>query len=108
LVFPTHSTTVLPFTSLRLVTVMGNKTRTTPSRPHNRDANGGTQQAEYPVVKGSGIPVPVPVEASSMSGWEGPVDRTVCAEKHVLGRNWTATVDVPRESVLENRGKAQF
>jgi hypothetical protein len=40
-------------------------------------------------------------------GEEGPIDRATRAEKHVLGHNWTATVDVPRESVLENRGNAQ-
>ena len=40
-------------------------------------------------------------------GEEGPIDRAVCAGKYVLGHNWTATFDVPRESVLENRGNAQ-
>ena len=38
---------------------------------------------------------------------EGPIDRATRAEKYVLGHNWTATFDVPRESVLENRGNVQ-
>jgi len=38
---------------------------------------------------------------------EGPFDRAVRAAKHVHGHNWTATFDVPRESVFENRGNAQ-
>ena len=50
--FPTHRTTVSPSPGLRPATVVGNKTRTTPPRPRNRDANGGTQQAEYSVVEG--------------------------------------------------------
>ncbi len=103
MVFPTHDTAVSPSTGLRPVTVVGNKTRTTPSRPRNRDANGGTQQAEYPVVEGSGIPV----ETSSESGWEGPVDRAAPVAMHVLGHNWTTTVEGPRESVLEPRGNTE-
>ena len=43
----------------------------------------------------------------AVCGEEGPIDRAIRAEKHVLGHNWTATFDVPRESVLENRGNAQ-
>ena len=43
----------------------------------------------------------------AVCGEEGPIDRATRAEKHVLGHNWTATLDVPRESVLENRGNAQ-
>ena len=43
----------------------------------------------------------------AVCGEEGPIDRAVRAEKHVLGHNWTATFDVPRESVSENRGNAQ-
>jgi len=38
---------------------------------------------------------------------EGSIDRAVRAAKHVLGHNWTATVDGSRESVLEPRGNAQ-
>jgi len=38
---------------------------------------------------------------------EGPIDRAVRAGKHTVGHNSVATVDVPRESVLENRGNAQ-
>jgi len=43
----------------------------------------------------------------AVCGEEGPIDRASRAEKHVLGHNWTATVDGPRESVLEARGNAQ-
>jgi hypothetical protein len=43
----------------------------------------------------------------AVCGEEGPIDRATRAVKHVLGHNWTATFDVPRESVLENRGNAQ-
>ena len=43
----------------------------------------------------------------AVCGEEGPLDRATRAEKYVLGHNWTATFDVPRESVLENRGNAQ-
>jgi len=43
----------------------------------------------------------------AVCGEEGPIDRATRAGKHVLGHNWTATFDVPRESVLENRGNAQ-
>ena len=43
----------------------------------------------------------------AVCGEEGPFDRAVRAVTHVLGHNWTATVDVPRESVPENRGNAQ-
>ena len=38
---------------------------------------------------------------------EGPIDRAVRAGKHTVGHNSVATFDVPRESVLENRGNAQ-
>ena len=40
-------------------------------------------------------------------GEEGPIDRATCAGKHTVGHNSVATFDVPRESVLENRGNAQ-
>jgi len=103
MVFPTHGTTVSPSTGLRPATVVGNKTRTTPPRPRNGGANGGTQQAEYPVVEGSSIPV----KASSASGWEGPVDRAVSVAMYVLGHNWTATVERSRESVFEPRGNTE-
>ena len=43
----------------------------------------------------------------AVCGEEGPIDRATRAEQHVLGHNWTATFDGPRESVLENRGNAQ-
>jgi hypothetical protein len=101
--FPTYGTTVSPSTGLRPATVVGDKARPSPPRPPSGDANGGTQSAEYPTVEGSGIPV----EASSASGWEGPIDRAVRAVTHTVGHNSVATVDVPRESVLENRGNAQ-
>ena len=38
---------------------------------------------------------------------EGPIDRATRAAKHTVGHNSVATVDVPRESVFENRGNAQ-
>ena len=38
---------------------------------------------------------------------ESIFDRAVCAGKHTVGHNSVATFDVPRESVLENRGNAQ-
>ena len=97
--FPTHGAMVSALAGLRPAIEVGNKTRTTPPRPRNRDANGGTQSAEYPTVEGFGIPV----ETSSASGWEGPVDRAVSVEMHVLGHNWTATIDGSRESVFEPR-----
>jgi hypothetical protein len=40
-------------------------------------------------------------------GEEGPLDRAARAGKHTVGHNSVATFDVPRESVLENRGNAQ-
>jgi hypothetical protein len=40
-------------------------------------------------------------------GEEGPIDRATRAEKHTVGHNSVATFDVPRESVIENRGNAQ-
>ena len=43
----------------------------------------------------------------AVCGEEGPIDRAVRAEKHTAGHNSVATFDVPRESVLENRGNAQ-
>ena len=55
----------------------------------------------------------LPVERCStlltpaVCGEKGLFDRAVRAGKYVLGHNWTATFDVPRESVLENRGNAQ-
>ena len=51
-----------------------------------------------------------PLSASQtpgVTGEEGRFDPAVRAGKHVQGRNWTATADVPRESVFENRGNAQ-
>jgi hypothetical protein len=38
---------------------------------------------------------------------EGPFDRAVRAVTHTVGHNSVATFDVPRESVLENRGNVQ-
>jgi len=38
---------------------------------------------------------------------EGPIDRATRAAKHTVGHNSVVTVDVPRESVFENRGNAQ-
>ena len=43
----------------------------------------------------------------AVCGEEGPIDRAARAVTHVLGHNLTATADVPRESVPENRGNAQ-
>jgi hypothetical protein len=43
----------------------------------------------------------------AVCGEKGPIDRAVRAEKHTVGHNSVATFDVPRESVLENRGNAQ-
>ena len=40
-------------------------------------------------------------------GKEGPIGRTTRAGKYTVGHNSVATVDVPRESVLENQGNAQ-
>ena len=94
---------VSPSTGLRPATVMGKKTRPSPPRPSHGDANGGAQQAEYPVVEGNGIPR----ETSSASGWEGPVDRAVPVVMYVPGHNRTATVEGSRESVLEPRGNTE-
>jgi hypothetical protein len=43
----------------------------------------------------------------AVCGEEGPIDRAVRAVAHARGHNWTATFDVPRERVLENRGNGQ-
>lgn len=43
----------------------------------------------------------------AVCGEEGPIDRATRAGTHVLGYNWTATVEGARESVLEPRGNAQ-
>jgi len=43
----------------------------------------------------------------AVCGEEGPIDRAICAVTHTVGHNSVATFDVPRESVLENRGNAQ-
>ena len=43
----------------------------------------------------------------AVCGEEGPIDRATRAGKHTVGHNSVATFDVPRESVLENRGNAQ-
>ena len=43
----------------------------------------------------------------AVRGEEGPIDRATRAGKHTVGHNSVATVDVPRESVSENRGNAQ-
>ena len=48
-----------------------------------------------------------PSSTLAVCGEEGPIDRATRAVTHVLGHNWTATVDGPRESVLEARGNAQ-
>lgn len=56
MVFPILGTAVSPSTGLRPATVMGNKTRTALPRSRNGDANGSTQQAEYPVVEGNARP----------------------------------------------------
>ena len=42
-----------------------------------------------------------------VTGEEGRFGTAVRAETHTIGHNLVATVDVPRESVLENRGNAQ-
>ena len=48
-----------------------------------------------------------PTSTLAVCGEEGPIDRATRAGKHTVGHNSVATVDVPRESVLENRGNAQ-
>ena len=85
MVFPTFGMAGSPSTGLRPATVVGKKTSPIPPRPRHRDANGGTQSAEYPTVEGVGSPV----EAPSVSGWEDPIDRAVSVVMHVLGHNWT-------------------
>jgi len=97
--FPTHGAMVSALAGLRPAIEVGNKTRTTPPRPRNRDANGGTQSAEYPSVERSGIAV----ETSSASGWEGSVGKAISVVLYAPGHNWTATIDGSRESVLEPR-----
>ena len=42
-----------------------------------------------------------------VTGEEGRFGTAVRAETHTIGHNSVATVDVPRESVLESRGNAQ-
>jgi hypothetical protein len=42
----------------------------------------------------------------AVCGEKGPIARAARAVTHVCGHNWTATFDVPRERVLENRGNA--
>ena len=49
----------------------------------------GIQSAEYPTMEGCSIPV----EASSVSGWESPVDRAAPVAIHVLGDNWIAPIE---------------
>jgi hypothetical protein len=46
-------------------------------------------------------------QTPGVTGEEGRFDPAVRAEKHVRGRNRTATVDAGRESVLHRRGNAQ-
>ena len=48
-----------------------------------------------------------PSSTLAVCGEEGPIDRAVRAGKHTIGHNSVATVDGPRESVLEARGNAQ-
>ena len=48
-----------------------------------------------------------PSSTLAVCGEEGPIDRATRAEKHTVGHNSVATVDGPRESVLEVRGNAQ-
>ena len=48
-----------------------------------------------------------PSSTLAVCGEEGPIDRAVRAGKHTVGHNSVATVDGPRESVLEARGNAQ-
>jgi hypothetical protein len=43
-----------------------------------------------------------PSLAPADRGEKGPIDRATRAEKHTVGDNSVATVEVPRESVLEN------
>ena len=47
-----------------------------------------------------------PSSTPAVCGEEGPIDRATRAETHTVGHNSVATFDVPRESVLENRGNA--
>ena len=48
-----------------------------------------------------------PFSTPAVCGEEGPIDRATRAVTHTVGHNSVATVDLPRESVLENRGNAQ-
>ena len=48
-----------------------------------------------------------PSSTLAVCGEEGSIDRAGRAVTHTVGHNSVATVDVPRESVLENRGNAQ-
>jgi hypothetical protein len=48
-----------------------------------------------------------PSSTPVVCGEEGPIDRATRAGKHVLGHNWTATFDGPRESVCEARENVQ-
>jgi len=50
---------------------------------------------------------PSVLRALAVCSEEDPTDRATRAVTHVLGHNWTATADVPRDSVLANRGNAQ-
>ena len=43
----------------------------------------------------------------AVCGEEGPIDRATRAGNHTVSHNSVATVDGPRESVLEARGNAQ-
>lgn len=48
-----------------------------------------------------------PSSTPIVDGEEGRFDTAPRAVTHAVGHNSVATVDVPRESVLENRGNAQ-
>jgi hypothetical protein len=48
-----------------------------------------------------------PSSTLAICGEEGPIDRATRAGTHTVGHNSVATVDGPRESVLEARGNTQ-
>ena len=48
-----------------------------------------------------------PSSTPGVTGEEGRFDTAVRAGTHTVGHNPVATVDAPRESVLEGRGNAQ-
>jgi len=80
--------------------------------PKTQSVFGSTEISDFRSLRASRTVLPrwlnsQPSLTPAVCGEEGPIDRAIRAEKYVLGHNWMATVDVPRESVPENRGNAQ-